>query len=72
MLDRIEEQGWEQIDNDLFAQGVLSALKRIREIAECDLKTAIDIVHQRFDKLAAECPGRFQCELKTYWNGFYS
>ncbi len=72
MPQPIDPQDWDQIDEYLFSRDVFSALKHIRQAAQCDLKTAIDIVHQRFGELATEYPEHFRCKLETYWNGFYS
>jgi hypothetical protein len=72
MTRGITEQDWEQIDNYLFAHEVFPAPKYIRAINQVGLRDAIDLVHSRFEKLAAEMPEKFQCDLETYWSGFYS
>ncbi len=72
MSVNISQEQWERIDEELFAGNRLFAIQQIRTAAQCSLGVAIESVYQRFDKLAAECPERFRCDLNTYWAGFYS
>jgi len=67
----LEEQ-WQAIDQAIFNNLELPAINLIREGANCSLKEALDHFYQRVEKLQAESPDKFNCNLDEYWVGFYS
>ena len=70
MSEQPIEIDWQTIDELLFDNNVLVALKTMRIETGCGVNQLLDLVHARFDKLAAEYPERFRCDIKTYWDGY--
>lgn len=70
----ISEQQWHEIDALLFEDRPLLAVVAIRASVESslELRMAADIMHERYRKLRAEQPERFDCDEKSYWDGWYS
>ena len=72
MAAPITEEQWQPIDEAIFANLKLPAIRHIRAASGCSLKEAIDVLYERYAKLRAEAPDRFNCTDEDYWAGFYS
>lgn len=70
MTHSISSAEWEHIEEDLFAKRILSAINRVSDLLECDMREACDVVAVRFAILKHQRPERFQCDLESYWDGF--
>jgi hypothetical protein len=66
------DQRWDAIEEDIFANNKLSALKAIRDLASCDLSHALTLFYNRYADLRRAEPQRFTDSEDEYWAGFYS
>jgi hypothetical protein len=63
---------WAAIDEDIFARRTLLATKAIRDLAKCDLRDAIYLLHDRYAELRKTNPRGFSVSEDEYWDGCYS
>jgi hypothetical protein len=68
----ITDEQWQPIDEAIFANLKLPAFKQIRALTGCSLKESLDLFYERYAKLRAEAPDRFDCTDQEYWAGFCS
>jgi len=61
MAQPISDEQWKAIDNNIVADLNLPAIKKIRALSGVRLIEAIKIFYERYAKLRAESPGRFNC-----------
>jgi hypothetical protein len=68
----IPENAWQAIDEDIFANQLISAIQRIRDASGCGISEAVGKVSERYSTLRVQRPERFSCSHENYWDGFYS
>jgi hypothetical protein len=68
----LTEDGWREVDEELFLGHRLAALKLIRERSGLRLAQASELMYERYRELRAEYPERFTCGDEEYWAGWYS
>ncbi len=69
MTEPIPEDRWLAIEANIVANLKLPALKEIRALAGCSLSEALSIFGERYVKLRAEAPERFDCSHREYVGG---
>jgi hypothetical protein len=66
------ENDWTAIDEAIFANLKLPAIKQICALKGCGIGDATEILTDRYKKLRTESPDRFSCSDEEYWANFYS
>lgn len=72
MAREISDDAWSVIDEALFAQHIIEAIRLVRAAGDCSLREAIDLVSARYNVLIAREPHRFVVGPNEYWAEFYS
>jgi hypothetical protein len=72
MVKAIPDDQWAAIDAFIVANKKIEAVKAIKEKAECGLPEALIVFYERYAKLRAETPERFDCSNREYWSTFYT
>jgi hypothetical protein len=72
MTDRIPGDQWVVIDTHIVTNRKIEAVKTITQLAGCSLNDALLVFYERYAKLRAEVPERFDCSNRDYWTGFYT
>ena len=62
----------DEIDNLIFSNRKLEAVRLIRKLRNVDLAGAIELLNSRYRELRAARPERFTCSDAEYWQGSYS
>ena len=71
MVADIPENQWHDIDEDIFANRKIVAIKQIAAVAGCGLLEAREMLLVRYNTLRASAPHRFGCNDQDYWGGYY-
>ena len=66
MSGLIREDQWHEIDELLFQELNIVAVKRIRELADLGLKEALELMQQRHQKLQREQPEKFGQQSRVW------
>jgi hypothetical protein len=66
----IPEHQWHEIDEDIFANNKIFAMKQIVAITDCGLHESMQSLMARYTVLRASAPDRFNCDDKTYWKDY--
>jgi hypothetical protein len=69
---QLTDQQWRLIDELLFDENPLMAVKRIREITGMSLHDSGALMHDRYKKLRQSFPEKFRKTDEEYWAGWYS
>jgi hypothetical protein len=72
IIANFNDKKWNEIDSELFNGHILQALIKIRENFGVGLGDSIFMADDRFQFLVLNQKEKFQVDIKTYWEGFYS
>ena len=68
----IDSKDLEEIDELIYKNSILYAIKKIKEVYKVGLKEALDLIYDRYDYLRETNNDKFLKSKEEYWNGFYS
>lgn len=63
---------WAELDADIFANRVLPTIKRLADVLDCGLKSALGVYVARYEILRESSPDSFTQSHDDYWAEFYS
>ena len=69
---RLREADWAEIDDFIFGNKIVRALKAIRAKADVSLHDAMSMHAERYTLLRQRDPDRFTCSHEEYWRDVYS
>jgi hypothetical protein len=72
MATSITDEQWPPIDEAIFANLKLPAIRQIQAVNGCSLREALDVLYERYEKLQTEAPEQFNCNDQDYWVNSYS
>ncbi|MBC8112731.1 MAG: hypothetical protein H7Y04_16905 [Verrucomicrobia bacterium] len=64
----LSNEKWNEIDNHLFEGRRIVAISTTKNALNIGLQDAVDLIVDRFNKLAIESPQYFKEDIKTYWD----
>lgn len=70
MARRQTKDQWAEVDAELVAWRITSAIARIQTLRHCSYRDALRIVRARYDQLRQQVPERFPLSPEDYWEGF--
>gem|GEM_PF-6157674 len=65
-------QYWPELDPDISANRKLTAMKRLAEVLDGGLKSALKVYTARYEMLRESSPNCFELSHDEYWAGFCS
>jgi hypothetical protein len=64
--------GWDEIDEMIVGRRILAAIRAIRDLSDCSLSRAIELLSDRYEVLRKGRPKDFAVGPDEYWQGFDS
>ena len=72
VVNSLPAQLWAELDPEIFANRKLPAMKRLADVLDGGLKSALGVYVARYDMLRESSPDSFNQSHDDYWAGFYS
>ena len=72
VVNSLPTELWYELDSDIFANRILPAMKRLADVLDGGLESALGVYVARYDMLRESSPDAFTQTHDDYWAGFYS